>query len=124
MKSDFIKSLKIKCKCNNYMDLFFKSKYICKNIGFYCRNCDTEDDFFIKYIHILGNDKDKILINLFKKEYMDALYTSYGFVYYKTLTVIDKSDILINDWEDFKKILLLQDRQKIEEKYNQYILFI
>lgn len=121
MKSDFIKSLKIKCKCNNYMDLFFKSKYGFKVISFYCRNCDTEDNFFIKYISILGNDRDKILINLFKHECMN---TFYGFVYHKTLTVIDKSDILINDWEDFKKILLLQDRQKIEEKYNQYILFI
>lgn len=124
MKSDFIKSLKIKCKCNNYMDFLLKPELICRIIIIYCKSCNTEKDFFIKYIHILGNDKDKILINLFKKQYINTLYTSYGFVYYETLTVIDKSDILINDWEDFKKILLLQDRQKIEEKYNQYILFI
>lgn len=124
MKSDFIKSLKIKCKCNNYMDLLLKPKLICEIIIIYCKSCNTEKDFFIKYAYLPYSGREKILINLFKKQYVNTLYTSYGFVYYETLTVIDKSYILINDWEDFKKILLLQNRQKIEEKYNQYILFI
>src|SRR5690606_8864856 len=120
-----IKSLKIKCKCNNYMDFLLKPELICRIIIIYCKSCNTEKDFFIKYAYLPDSGIEKILINLFKKQYINTLYTSYGFVYYeKKTTIIDKNDILINDWEDFKKILLLQDRQKIEEKYKQYILFM
>lgn len=122
MKSNFIKSLKFKCKCNNYMGTSLKTKIGVYVVTIGCKNCDSEKGSYINYSVSLDINSDKVLINVFKSpisEYMD-----FGFVYYYTKTIIVDDDILINDWETFEKILLLQDRQKIEEKYKQYILFM